>query len=76
MATTDDEAIALCMLLGGVIGKPGGKYWRFKLGPGETGSYRDVTGPYGWGGNYDEPHRAAREWLERHGYTEEAKRIE
>lgn len=33
MATTDDEAIALCLLLGGVIGQPGGRFWRFKVGP-------------------------------------------
>lgn len=77
MATTDDEAIALCLLLGVVIDQPGGRYWRYKIGPFEpAGIYKRENAPNGWGGAYDEPHLAAREWLERHGYAEEAKRIE
>lgn len=74
MATTDDEAIALCALLGVVIGRPGGKYWRYKLSSG-SGFFSDGNAPFGWSGPYDEAHWAARDWLEQHGYTEEAKRI-
>jgi len=76
MATTDDEAIALCALLGGELGLPGQKYWRYKLDYPAGGIMAPPDAPAGWSGIYLTPHEAARAWLLEHGYRQEAKKAD